>query len=338
MFYLAAYLHQLDPFAIEFSRGFGIRWYGLSYLVGFAIGYLLIRRMVRVGVSTLKPEQVGDMIVAGAVGIVLGGRLGYALFYDRALFYTFSESMPWWNLLALQRGGMASHGGIIGYLIAMLVFAKRRGHSAAHLLDLGAFACALGLGIGRVANFVNGELYGRPCAGDFALAVKFPREIFEWPLSKIEFIAPMLEALPPSRQLPLREHVVHAVQAGNVRVIEALTPLLTPRHPSQLYEAVLEGLVVFLVLGWIWRRPRKPLVIGGWFMVTYGVVRIIVEFFREPDEGIDMWFDLSRGQWLSFPLVIAGIVMVWIASRRDVPVMGGWMARQERQQQQASSE
>lgn len=321
---LAAYLHRLDPFLVEFTHGFGIRWYGLSYLAGFAIAYLLIRRITRVGVSTLKPRHVGDMIIAGAIGVVLGGRLGYALFYDRALFYTFSDSAPWWNLLAIQRGGMASHGGIIGFILAMLVYAFRHGHPFAHLLDLGAFACAIGLGFGRIANFVNGELFGRPCSADFPLAVRFPSELHGMPASRYQFIEPMLDRLPPSRQLDLDDHIIQAIQSGNAKVIEVVTPLLTPRHPSQLYEAFAEGLLVFLVLALIWRKPRKPLVVGGAFLATYGVARIVVEFFREPDEGIPLWLNLSRGQWLSIPLVIAGVIIVVLAARRNVPRMGGW--------------
>jgi len=329
---LAAYLHRLDPFAIEFSKGFGIRWYGLSYLAGFLVGYLLIRRIVRVGVSTLKPQDVGDMVVAGAIGVFLGGRLGYALFYDRALFYTFTSDPPWWNLLAIQRGGMASHGGILGFVLAMLIYARRRGHSWAHLLDLGAFGAPIGLFFGRIANFINGELFGRACDPHFPLAVKFPREIYEWSADQRLKLQPVYDALPPlppSQRGNLDEQVIRAVQAGNQQVIDTLRPLLTPRHPSQLYEALLEGVVVFLVLAFVWRKPCKPLVVGGWFMVTYGVVRVFVEFFRQPDEGIPLWWNFSRGQWLSLPLVLGGLLIIVLASRRNVPRLGGWMPQKK---------
>src|SRR3990172_6943642 len=115
-----AYLNRIDPYAVQFPQGFfvdGIRWYGLSYLAGFVIAYFVIRRVVKVGGSTLKIAEVGDMVVALAIGLVVGGRLGYALFYDRSLFYTFSDSAPWWDLLAINKGGMASHGGMIGGIL-----------------------------------------------------------------------------------------------------------------------------------------------------------------------------------------------------------------------------
>ena len=214
---------------------------------------------------------------------------------------------------------------ILGFILAMLVFARRRGHSWAHLMDLGAFACPIGLGFGRIANFINGELYGRPCAPDFPLAVLFPRELAERSEVDLQSLAPLLPPLPPSRQTSLEDQILRAIQEGNTQVIEAVTPLLTPRHPSQLYEALLEGLVVFLVLALIWMRPRRPLVVGGSFLAVYGVMRIGAEFFREPDEGIPLVMNLSRGQWLSIPLVLAGLVIALLATRQKVAPMGGWL-------------
>ncbi len=141
---LAAWVHNLDPFAIRFTSDIGIRWYGLSYLLGFAIGYLLIRRVVAVGRTPLTREQIGDLVVTLAIGLVVGGRLGYAVFYQRSLLTDFSADFPWWGLLAINQGGMASHGGMIGGMAACFWFAYRRGIPAMHLLDILAFGVPLG--------------------------------------------------------------------------------------------------------------------------------------------------------------------------------------------------
>lgn len=316
---LAAWLHTIDPYAVKLWEGGPIRWYGLSYLLGFVIAYLLVRRVLRVGANvTLDPKRTADFIVSVAIGVVVGGRLGYVLFYQPQLFVEFTDTLPFWSALAINKGGMASHGGMLGGMVACLYFAWRHQQPVMFLFDLLAFGAPLGLFFGRIANFINGELYGRPCDPDFIFAVKFPQELYELPAAQTAALG-----------MPV-DRAIAAVQAGNPRVIELLSnlDLLTPRHPSQLYAAVLEGLVVFAVLAVLYRKAVKPGVIGAAFCMTYAVMRIINEFFRMPDEHLrDAEFaaiGITRGQWLSVLLFVAGVVLTVIALRRPGPPMGGW--------------
>ena len=329
---VAAYLHTIDPYAIKLWEGGPIRWYGLSYLAGFLIAYGLVRRVAVVGRTTLQPEKVGDLIVTVAIGIVVGGRLGYTLFYRPDLMWSFSSDPPYWGALAINEGGMASHGGIIGGIVAMLWYSRRHQHSWPHLLDLLAFGGPLGLLLGRVANFVNGELIGRACSPDLPWAVKFPQEIYRWNSEQLSRLDPVLSVL--TSPDPARVYgwsawlgiIVAEVQNGNEAVQQAIEPLLTPRHPSQLYGAALEGGVVFLVVAIAWMKPRKPLVVGCLGCVTYAIVRIFDELFREPDAHIGFqWLGMTRGQWLSIVLLVVAVTLLIVFSRRKVDVMGGWL-------------
>ncbi|MEM1213096.1 MAG: prolipoprotein diacylglyceryl transferase [Planctomycetota bacterium] len=333
-----AWVHDLDPFAVQFTRTLGIRWYGLAYLVGFAIGYFLLRQIAKAGQTPLKPERVPDLVVVIAIGIVVGGRLGYVFFYQPSLLVEFTGSLPYWGVLAINQGGMASHGGMLGGMAACLWFGWRHKIPSLHLIDLMAVGAPLGLFIGRVTNFINGELFGRACSPDFALAVKFPQEMQEWSVEQLnQAQSAYLNASGSTQVLTPGEFITFAIsriQAGDAAVIEALAPLLTPRHPSQLYAGVLEGLVVFAVLFWLYRKPRKPGVIGGAFGITYGLVRIINEFFRRPDlQLLDdefqatqqmIGFGISRGQWLSVLLIAAGVALLILARKRGGDPLGGW--------------
>lgn len=334
---LAAFLHNLDPYAIRLWEGGPIRWYGLSYLAGFILGYATIRRVTAAGRSTLDTRRVSDFVVTLAIGIILGGRLGYVTLYQPHLLWTFGDRFPFWGLLAINQGGMSSHGGMLGAILAALYFSRRSPNpkpSWAHLLDLTAFATPLGLFFGRIANFVNGELFGRPCSPSLPWAVKFPQEMFNWDAHRLASLQPVVALLqpghPPTPQAAydLLPTILDQIRAGNAQVISLVEPLLTPRHPSQLYEALLEGLFLFLVLAVAWAKPRKPLTISGLFCATYGLVRIFVEFFREPDAHIASQefahFHITRGQWLSALLLAAGIVMTLIAVRRHTQPLGGW--------------
>jgi phosphatidylglycerol:prolipoprotein diacylglycerol transferase len=337
---LAAYLHRIDPFLIEFSDGIGIRWYGFSYLLAFVIGYFLIKRVVGVGVSTLKRESVGDFVIAVALGVIIGGRLGYCVFYQASLLWTFPEvtlfgvTFPIPGVLALNKGGMASHGGMVGAVLGGWVYARRWGHKWRHLIDLLAFPAPLGFFVGRIANFINGELLGRPCDPDFVFATKFPQEISEASWTAVPENAAALAkasdiagAIYPTAS-PYAA-VIEAIQAGNAQVTAIIEPLLTPRHPSQLYAALLEGLMVFVVLAIVWVKPRKPLVVGSWFAIGYGVARIIGEFWREPDAHIRAEeftsTGITRGQWLSAVLVLIGAGLLITVSRMKTVPMGGWL-------------
>ena len=332
---LAVLLHQLDPYAIKLWEDGPVRWYGLSYLVGFLLAYLLVRRVTTAGVSTAGGQKVGDLVVTIAVGVVIGGRLGYVLFYQPSMLWTFSSGLPYWDLLAINKGGMASHGGIIGAIAACFHFARRHGDRPSHILDLAAFGAPIGLCIGRFANFVNGELYGRACDPSLPWAVKFPQEMAHWDLvadperrtalqRAVELVAPGGGG-DPKAWLP---ELLAAIQRSNEQVIQIVAPHITARHPSQVYQALLEGLAVFIILAVVWSRPRKPGVIGGLFLVSYGVMRVIGEIYRLPDEHIANMeaaqLHMSRGQLLSVPVIAAGLVMIWHFARKQSPLMGGW--------------
>ena len=335
---LAAWLHQIDPYAIQLWEGGPVRWYGLSYLLGFAIAYALVRRVLRVGRSTVAVAQAGDLIVTLAIGIVVGGRVGYVLFYKPQLLWTVFDHVPWWGLLAINDGGMASHGGMIGGLIAALMFARRHQVDALHTFDLFAFGAPLGLFFGRIANFVNGELIGRPAPDGLPWAVKFPRQMYEWPAEKVRRAMMEWNELPG--HLPItnaRQFVPDAIariQAGDAQMIQIIEPMLVARHPSQLYAAAMEGLIVFAVLLFIWRRPRMPGVVAGWFGISYAVMRIIDEWWRRPDPHLRddefaatremLGWGITRGQWLSVLLLLVGAALVFVALRRDVSPMGAW--------------
>jgi len=328
---LAAWLHNLSPILIELGP-LPIRWYGLSYLAGFFVAYLMVRRVCRVGVSTLKPEHAADLVVAVAIGLVLGGRLGYILLYKPQMLWEFSSTLPYWSVLAINKGGMASHGGMIGGLLGCLYYAKRYHHEFWYLTDLFAFTAPLGVFFGRVANFINGELLGRPCDPGFPLAVKFPQELLDANPHKL---GEVFSALPPPGSivpgLPAwdRWTVIDLIQQGNAVVSKAVEPLLTPRHPSQLYAAVMEGLVVLAVLAAVWFKPRKPGVVTGLFAMVYAVMRITDEFFRMPDAFLMdkefAMYHVTRGQWLSGLLFIAGAILLTLSLKRKSTPMGGWL-------------
>jgi phosphatidylglycerol:prolipoprotein diacylglycerol transferase len=295
-----AYVHRLDPVAIPISGDIAVRWYGLSYAAGFVITWLFVRWMARTGRSPMTVRQVGDFMFTIIVGILIGGRIGYAALYDPALF-GFQGSVPFWRLLAIWQGGMASHGGIAGYIAASVVYARRHDLPAFHLIDLGAFTSGIGLSLGRLANFINGELWGKP-------------------------LAPAVEA--SARDLvggdeTFLRNVVDGIRDGNAALIEAVRPHLTAYYPSQIIQAITDGPILVTLLALIWLKPRKPGVIGCWFLIIYGVLRIASEVFRQPDEGVPLLFGLSRGQVLSVIMVIAGAIILAIVVRRDVPRLGG---------------
>jgi phosphatidylglycerol:prolipoprotein diacylglycerol transferase len=352
------YIHNLDPFAIQFTEHFGIRWYGLAYLSGFIFGYLAILKMTRRGGTLFKVDQIADFITYVAIGVLVGGRLGYCLFYGPDLFTSFDSHFPYWGVLKVNEGGMASHGGIIGVMLVCLWYARRHKMPFLHCLDLTVFGGSLGFFFGRIANFINGELYGRPASAGLPWAVKFPTEMTMWIQKQFYRLGDLKSAVDAlgsfktdngtvthvnstiwqswlsgfNRNFVDRQHVydtvealIQAVQSGNQKVTQALAPVLTVRHPSQLYQALLEGLFVFLILCWIWRKPQKPGVMCGWFGVLYSVARIIGEQFRMPDVQIGFqWLGLTRGQWLSVIMVAVAVVWLVYCYRRDTPRMGGW--------------
>lgn len=299
----AAWVHDLDPVAVRLPSGGpvdGLRWYGLAYLAGFLVGGLLIRRVLRHGRSPLPAHATLDLMTWLAAGVIVGGRLGYCVFYSPELWVTFDRGFPFWGVLQIQNGGMASHGGMLGVAAALWLFSRRHRVPFLHLLDLTAFAAPVGLFCGRVANFINGELWGRAAPEGFPLAVRFPQE--------------------------LGGVVAEQVRAGVPSAIQLTEELATPRHPSPLYAAVLEGLIVFAVVAWVYRDPRRPGIAAGAFGVVYAAARFLGEFFREPDEQIGLTLGLSRGQWLSLAMAVVSVgLLVYATRRKDVEALGGWL-------------
>ena len=342
---MTQYVHQLSPFALQFTETFGIRWYGLAYLAGFIIAYLFIDSMAKKSKILLSREQVSDFITYGAIGVLAGGRIGYALFYSPELLTQFSSSFPFWGVLEVHRGGMSSHGGILGVLVACYVYGRRHQIPGLHLLDLTTYAGALGFFFGRLANFVNGELYGREAPSTLSWAVKFPQEIYHWgagEIEKLKSLAPAAQAVGFDSQQWLdlvnrydgaareqinhvKEMIVSGAQNGSPQLIEALQLALTPRYPSQLIQALLEGFLVFLVLVYISRKPLKIGVLSGAFGFGYCIARIVGEQYRLPDYGIGFqWLGLTRGQWLSIGMAFVALAILIYHIRKPGDKVGGW--------------
>ena len=333
------WLHNLDPFAIDLTGTFigdlingGIRWYGLSYLAGFVIGYLLVRRVLTVGVAEIKPKQAADLVITIAIGIVLGGRIGYVIFYQHDLITDFTpDAFPWWGVLKINQGGMASHGGMLGGLAGCAFYAWRTRIRFAPVLDLMAFGAPLGLLMGRIANFINGELVGRSCPRDFPLAVQFPQEISEtWSDEQLKALVNFAQAQgqPAMDKFQLTELATHKAQAGDPAWTVYLAEHLTPRYPSQLFAGVTEGIVVFAVLLFLFRKPVKAGLIGGWFCVVYALMRLVNELFRRPDAQFiekGQLPTITQGQWLSMGLLVVGVVIIIWALRSEGKKYGGWM-------------
>ncbi len=249
---------QFDPIAIHLGP-LAIRWYGLMYLVGFAAVWWFGRLRIKVnpqGVWNLK--DLDDALFYGILGTILGGRLGYVLFYKFGDYL----AAPW-KIFYVWEGGMSFHGGFLGVVLALWWFARNRKQDWLAITDFIAPLVPLGLGAGRIGNFINAELWGRAATVPWAMV--FP----------------------------------------NVDSV--------PRHPSQLYEFALEGVVLFTLLWWFSARPRPRGAVSGLFLIGYGAFRFMVEFTREPDSFLGLLaLGLSMGQWLSAPMVIAGVaMMVW---------------------------
>lgn len=363
---MAVYVHDLDPFAIQFPEAWrigslhldGIRWYGLAYLAGFVCGFLIIRYMSRRGTTPMKTSEIADFITMVAVGTMVGGRLGYCIFYSPQLLLDFTASPPFWGVLRVYEGGMASHGGIIGIIAVCVWWARTRKMDVFHTLDLVVFGGALGIFFGRIANFINGELWGREAPADLSWAVKFPQEMYNWTrdgLSKLLEIGPAVEQLgqvttSQGEVIKLNaelwknwvqhyrtdvqswnvvnaviEQLVVSIQNGATNVSAAIAPYLTPRYPSQLIQALLEGLLVFVILAILWIKPRKPGLISAGFGFLYAIARIIGEQFRMPDAHIGyQWLGLTRGQWLSVAMFAAILGYTYLVLRRKSEPMGGW--------------
>lgn len=298
----AFYLHDLSPFLLEFSSGVGLRWYGLAYIAAFFAGWFVYRRLSRQGWADLPEKAVGDFITWWVVlGTIIGGRLGYVIFYQPGMLL----ENPL-NIFKVWEGGMSAHGGMLGLVIATWIYSRVHKISWLNLGDNLVVVAPLGLLFGRVANFINGELYGRIASVPWA--VQFPKELYSDPesLRRIWSVFP-----------DLRGAGVEVVAGSLDRVPglrEFLAGVLNPRHPSQLYEAFFEGAVLFVIL-WI-LRTRLTLpngVLTGVFFMGYAIFRSFVEMFREPDATLIL--ALTRGQFLSIFLFLLGVAFVVYAFR-----------------------
>ncbi|WP_029896494.1 prolipoprotein diacylglyceryl transferase [Desulfohalovibrio reitneri] len=254
----------IDPVAIDLGP-ISVRWYGLMYVLGFAAAWLLGRWRARRPWSVVDPREMEDLVWYLVLGLMIGARVGYMLFYDLPGLLADPLSM-----FAVWRGGMSFHGGLLGVVAAMLFFAWRREKPFFGLTDFICPLAPIGLGLGRVGNFINAELWGRPT--DMPWGVIFPDP-----------------------------------RAGMV-----------PRHPSQLYEAFLEGLLLFAVLWAYSAKPRARGTVSGLFLLLYGCFRFLVEFFRTPDPQLGFlafgW--LTMGQLLSTPMILGGVALIWWGLRR----------------------
>lgn len=355
---LAAWLHDLDPFVVRFVGDFGIRWYAISYLLGFTLAYVMLRAMAGRGLILLSRPFLLDAMLLIGVGVIVGARLGYVLLYQPSLLWTFDGSFPFWGLLKINKGGMASHGGMIGVLIAAWRVSRGfRGDDGKtygacpplHVVDALVLVAPVGLLLGRLANFVNGELLGRVVAGAGQpapwWAVRFPQEhltghdvaLSDEARAALDQLAleHTLPSDPPSEFFGAGySRVIEKLQSGSAEIAERLEPLVSARHPSQLYQALAEGVVTLGVVWLVFRRPRAPGVVSAWFLIVYGLGRIATEFWRLPDDhfGGTGFFDLtsarplglSRGQWLSVLMFVAGVGLLVVLARRGGERLGGW--------------
>ena len=297
---------QIDPVAIDLPGPLDIRWYGLGYLFAFTVGYLVLRKLSREGFLRLDPNAIGDLVFSLMLGTILGGRLGYILFYD---FGSFAENPL--RILRIWEGGLSFHGGLAGVLVAAALFARRNRFSFLNLGDSLALGVPFGIFAVRVANFVNGELYGRVASPDVPWAMRFPTDPVALEIMGAEAVG--------MRQ---RELMIETAYATNMwGPISEQVPL---RHPSQLYEALTEGLLLGLLLWavYFWARRRKTILpdgmLGGIFLAGYGVFRTLMELFREADMQFKGPGDpigtvlgpLTMGQTLSALMIAAGIYLI----------------------------
>mgnify|MGYP001057471678 CR=1 FL=1 len=281
MFSASLPYHNIDP--VLFQIGFfELRWYSLAYIIGLVFAWYFGKRIARSNpAGGVTPIHIDDLLFYATLGVIVGARLGYVVFYN--LGYYLQHPL---NIVKVWDGGMSFHGGMIGVAVSIVAFALASKINMRALGDIVATVAGFGLLFGRLANFINGELYGR--VSDVPWAMHFP-------------MAPVTDAL-------------------------SLTGI-EYRHPSQLYEAILEGVVVTLICFiLIYRKPirAKAGFVTGVFLAGYGISRVIVEFFRQPDDHLGLLTSgFTMGQWLSFPMIIAGLLfMVWAAKAPNIKVTG----------------
>jgi len=278
-------LINFDPVAISIGP-LDIHWYGVMYLLAFlSFWFIANRRAIRQTWWGWNSQDVSDVLFYGMIGVILGGRVGYMLFYATDMLVQNPLS-----IFMIQDGGMSFHGGLIGVIVAMFVFGRRTRRSFWQVADFVAPMVPLGLAFGRLGNFIGGELWGRLTDVPWAM-------IFA---SSTGFRAGETAALEEAWRSGALDHLA--------------------RHPSQLYQAGLEGLALFVILMWYSRKPRPRAAVSGLFLLGYGTFRLIVEFFRQPDQHLGylamQW--LTMGMLLSLPMIAAGIIIMWFAKNTGV--------------------
>ncbi len=309
-FWLAYWVHDLDPFIFTVEMGgntIGPRWYGLGYVAGFVLSWFLLRKLSRENRFPVPENQLADFVMYASIfGVLLGGRLGSMLFYDLDSFI--GDPM---SIFRVWEGGMSSHGGILGLMIFLAVYARLKQVNWVALGDGVVAVAPVGILLVRLANFINGELYGRPT--EVPWAVKFPGEIAT-NFSPLEYQGVMQTANQIQPGITNVQELSQAA-AANEQLHELLENVLTPRHPSQLYEAFLEGLVLFVILWIVVGRFRPPVGLAtGLFFTVYAIFRIAVENVREPDVGVAFTLGLTRGQFLSVFMIFVGagfLIYAW---------------------------
>lgn len=279
---------QFDPVALDL--GFlQVHWYGLMYLLAFLSAYILATYRGKKR-RDFSGEMVSDLIFFGAMGVILGGRIGYVILYN---FGEFLANPAY--LFKVWEGGMSFHGGFVGVLVAMFFFGHKYKKPAFTVLDFIAPCVPLGLLFGRLGNFINGELWGRVSQGDYGHLMYFPQAVHA--------DHELINADPSLHEI--------AVQMGKY--------YLLPRHPSQLYQAFTEGVLLFILLWWFSAKPRPRYAVSALFLLGYGCSRFITEFFRQPDVGYELIFGwMSKGQLYSLPMIIAGVVLMALAQKRQI--------------------
>ncbi len=331
----AFYVHQLDPVLLDFTESFKLRWYGLAYLAGFLGGFLLLKHLAERKLWVLKPEKTADFIAAAALfGVFLGGRLGYILFYQIPRDGWDSVARDPLVILRVWEGGMASHGGILGLVIFTFFYAKKHNVSWTGLGDGLCVVAPIGLLCGRLANFINGELYGRLASG-IPWAVKFPTTFMDRDAPEALRLEEAIKAAATAD--PAYANVVSAISTEGKygpgltveyealldanresdAVTAAIEPYLEARHPSQLYEAALEGAALFAILWLIRVRcPNAPNgLLTGLFFGLYATFRIFAEQFREPDSAWVIENVLTQGQFLSLFMYLFAAAFIFHAIR-----------------------
>ncbi len=318
---LATYIHDLNPIIIGSPDSvLALRWYGLAYVLGFILGFLILRYLSRRELYTMPEAKLMDFVTSVAIyGVMIGGRFGEFFFYWLPKYgWEGFAADPLW-VFRVWEGGMASHGGIIGVVLVCLFYARRYKISFLSLLDGLAIVAPLGIFFGRVANFINGELYGRIASADNPIAMKFPLELQELRVLSPEKYAQMLQAVASISPTPIDPANTSAsiieISRNSEPVRNLLGHFLTPRYPSQLFEAMAEGLIIFLILitlRLVWKNAYVG-IFSALFAFLYAAGRIVCEYYREPDDAL--WMGFTRGQYLSFGIIVLGLVILLFSRR-----------------------